>query len=103
MGERTYEALFLSKLVLMIGLGGFLFGYDTGVISGAQLYFERDWPDIEGQDIALIVSITMVGAAIGALCSGTISDCIGRKPVILLADFFFTGGSLTMAYSHTIN
>ena len=50
-----------------------------------------------------MVSITMVGAAIGALFSGTISDCIGRKPVILMADFLFTGGSLIIAYAQTIN
>jgi len=101
-GERTYELCFLIKLVFTIGIGGFLFGYDTGVIAGAQLYLERDWPDITTSDIALIVSITMVGASIGALFSGAISDCIGRKPVIIFADFLFTGGSILMAYSPSI-
>lgn len=61
-----------------------------------------DWPDITTQQIALTVSIAVVGAAVGSLFSGTISDKVGRKPVILFADFLFTGGALIMAYSPTI-
>ena len=48
------------------------------------------------------MSITMVGAAIGALFSGSISDKIGRKKVILLADLLFTAGSVIMAVAPTI-
>mmetsp|Transcript_12118 Transcript_12118/g.15476 ORF Transcript_12118/g.15476 Transcript_12118/m.15476 type:complete len:93 (-) Transcript_12118:198-476(-) len=44
----------------------------------------------------------MVGAAVGALFSGSISDNYGRKPVIILADVLFTVGSVTMALSPTI-
>ena len=50
----------------------------------------------------MIVSITMLGAAIGALFSGSLSDCVGRKPVILFADFLFAGSSLLMAFSPSI-
>ena len=79
-----------------------MFGYDTGVIAGAQLYFVDTWPDITDSQIALIVSIALIGAAIGALFSGTISDRIGRKKVIIFADVLFTIGSLIMAFSPTI-
>ena len=44
----------------------------------------------------------MVGAAFGAFFSGTISDWVGRKPVIIVADILFTGGALIMAYAPTI-
>ena len=44
----------------------------------------------------------MVGAAIGALFSGSISDRFGRKPVIMAADILFTVGSVTMGLSPTI-
>ena len=50
----------------------------------------------------MVVSIAMVGAAVGALFSGVISDRIGRKPVIMLADVFFTIGSILMAFAPSV-
>ena len=44
--ETKYNVCFMMQLVTIAALGGFLFGYDTGVIAGAQLYFKDDWPDI---------------------------------------------------------
>ena len=87
----------MIRLVLIAAIGGFLFGYDTGVIAGAQLYFVNDWPEITDAQIAGIVSIAMIGAAIGALFSGSISDRIGRKKVIIFSDVLFTVGSFLMA------
>ena len=45
----------------------------------------------------------LIGAAAGSLFSGTLSDKIGRKPVILLADLLFTIGALLMAFAPSIN
>ena len=97
-----YNVCFIAVLVSFAAIGGFLFGYDTGVIAGAQLYFVNDWPEIKDAQIATIVSIALVGAAIGALFSGIISDAIGRKRVILIADLLFAIGSVVMGYAPTI-
>ena len=48
------------------------------------------------------MSIALIGAAIGSLFSGSISDKIGRKGVILVADILFTAGAALMAFSPTI-
>ena len=44
------------------------------MIAGAQLYFKNDWPEITDGQIALIVSIALIGAGFGALFSGIVSD-----------------------------
>ena len=86
----------------MAAIGGFLFGYDTSAIAGAQLYFNDTWPDITTQQTAMIVSFALIGAAIGSLFSGYVSDKIGRKKVILFADFTFTLGAVMMAVAQQI-
>ena len=48
------------------------------------------------------MSIALIGAAIGSLFSGSISDRIGRKNVILVADVLFTAGAALMAFAPTI-
>ena len=92
----------MATLVSIATIGGFLFGYDTSIIAGAQLYFSNDWPDITSSQIALIVSIALIGAAIGALFSGYFSDKYGRRRVIMAADILFTTGSAIMAFAPTI-
>lgn len=58
---------FVLLLTLIAGLGGFLFGYDTGVISGALLFIEQDLNLTENWESEVIVSGTVAGAIIGAL------------------------------------
>lgn len=85
----------------VIALGGLLFGYDTGVISGAlpamQEHFQLT-PFTSG----VVVSALVVGAAIGALSSGRISDRFGRRPVLLLASVIFIVGTLLAALSPSV-
>lgn len=92
----------MVRLVAVAAIGGFLFGYDTGVISGAQLYFVDDFPDITDPQRSLIVSLALAGAAVGSLFSGTASDRWGRKKIILFSDVLFTIGALIMAFAPTI-
>ena len=50
-------------------LGGLLFGYDTGVISGALLFIGKDFPGLTSFDKELLTSILLIGALIGALAA----------------------------------
>ena len=87
--------LFLFLLTTIAALGGFLFGYDTGVVSGAMLRVrERFHLNSTWQEI--IVSVTLAGAAVSAALGGPLSDCLGRKPVLLMASVIFTVGAAVM-------
>lgn len=77
-------------------LGGVLFGYDTGVISGALLFIRQDFhlsPWWQGA----VVSALLVGAMIGALACGSLADRYGRRRVLIGAAIIFTLGSVAAA------
>ena len=73
--------------------GGLLFGFDTGVISGAIPYFQSRF-QIGNDWVELITTAGLLGAVIGALFCGRLADVIGRKKVILAAGFVFAVGAL---------
>merc|ERR1712012_688514 len=69
------------SLTFLSAVGGFLFGYDTGVVSGAMLLIEDD-PEIQPNTLwkELIVSATVGAAWLFALIGGPINEYFGRKP-----------------------
>ena len=91
-----------SKLVYFFGaLGGMLFGYDTGVISGAILFISDELqltPSLEG----LVVASLLLGAAIGAACAGPLSDRLGRRNLIIIAAILFTVGAIGAALAPNV-
>lgn len=79
-------------------------GYDTGVISGALVTINSDLGPAElssGQK-ELITSATTLGALIGGLVAGMLSDFVGRKPVLGISDVIFIGGAVGQAVCHTV-
>ena len=77
-------------------LGGLLFGYDTGIISGALLFIRDDFQLTDtGQQI--VVASLLLGAVVGALLGGPFSDRVGRRRAIMLAAVIFIVGSLASA------
>src|SRR3954469_18504156 len=79
-------------------LGGLLFGYDTGVISGAILFITSDFglsPFMQGA----VVAALLLGAMIGAAFAGPMSDRLGRRRLIMIAAVTFTVGALAAAAS----
>ena len=85
-------------LVVLSALGGFLFGYDTGVVSGAMILLREQF-DLSTVWQEGVVAVTVAGAAAFALIAGIINDVIGRKIVVLLASIVFASGSLCLAFS----
>jgi SP family sugar:H+ symporter-like MFS transporter len=77
-------------------LGGLLFGYDTGVISGAILFITEDFslsPFMQGA----VVAALLLGAMVGAAAAGALSDRMGRRQLIIAAAITFTVGAIAAA------
>ncbi|TBU44093.1 general substrate transporter [Dichomitus squalens] len=100
--ERT--TWFVWLLVACASISGLLFGYDTGVISGALVTIGGDLgpAELSSGQTELVTSATTLGALIGGLVAGMLSDFTGRRPVLALADIIFIGGAIGQAVCHTV-
>jgi MFS transporter, SP family, galactose:H+ symporter len=75
----------------LIALGSFMFGYDTGVISGALLFIKADF-HLSSFEQSSVVSVLLLGAMAGAVSAGTVADRIGRRATLGLLGVIFTIG-----------
>ncbi len=78
------------------GLGGLLFGYDTGVIAGALLFIKTDF-NLGSFAQGLVVAAVPIGAVFGAAYAGPAADKYGRRVMILAAAGVFIVGALISA------
>ena len=88
----------VMRISAIAAIGGFLFGYDTGVISGAVLYIKKDF-GMGSTMQELVVSAILVGAIAGALLSGYLADRISRKNTKILSGSVYVVAALGCAFS----
>lgn len=87
-------------VAVIAALGGLLFGYDTGVISGALLYIQRSF-ELNAAQESTVTAMLLVGAAIGAFVGGRVADALGRRRTILIGALGFIIGSIWCAFSNS--
>ncbi|KAG7455753.1 hypothetical protein MATL_G00244440 [Megalops atlanticus] len=87
---------FVYVLAAFSALGGFLFGYDTGVVSGAMLLLKKEM-NLSALWQELLVSSTVGAAALSALAGGSLNGMFGRRVCILLASFIFSAGGVVLS------
>uniref|UniRef100_A0A8D0DEG2 Proton myo-inositol cotransporter n=1 Tax=Sander lucioperca TaxID=283035 RepID=A0A8D0DEG2_SANLU len=87
---------FVYVLAFFSALGGFLFGYDTGVVSGAMLLLKEEM-NLSALWQELLVSSTVGAAALSALSGGFLNGWLGRRICILLASFIFSIGGIVLS------
>ncbi len=82
----------------IVALGGFLFGFDTAVISGAEIQIQQFW-HLSDFAHGITVSIALFGTVIGALSGSTPSDKFGRKNTLYFVALAFFLASLGTAFT----
>jgi len=83
---------------ITVALGGFLFGFDTAVISGAERDIQNVW-GLNAFQHGFTVSIALIGTVIGALFGGIPSDRIGRKKTLFWIAVLYLVSALGSALS----
>ncbi|MGL5647796.1 MAG: sugar porter family MFS transporter [Clostridium sp.] len=95
----TKSSSLSSNFIFIIGaLGGLLFGFDTGIISGASPLIAKSL-HLSVSELSFVTSAVLIGSCIGALSVGGLSDKYGRKVLLFIASILFIGGSALSAFS----
>jgi sugar porter (SP) family MFS transporter len=92
---------FVTVVAGISALGGLLFGYDTGVISGAILFIQKDF-GLSAIQEEIVISSVLLGAVIGAAVGGTLADRFGRRRVLILTAVIFALGAVGTALAPTV-
>ena len=79
---------YINTLAIIASLGGFLFGYDTAVISGTINFVSTQF-HLDAVSTGWYVSSALVGCISGVAMAGVLSDKYGRKKVLILSALFF--------------
>lgn len=99
MQKKNNSALLIAVIAAM---GGLLFGFDTGVISGALPFLKDDWR-LKDSDVEWVTTTVLIGAVLGAITSGKLSDILGRKKMIIINAIIFAGGAIGCAFARSVN
>ena len=89
----------LIRSAYIAALGGFLFGFDTAVISGAETSIQEFW-NLNGFWHGFTVAAALIGTVIGALTAGKPADKFGRRNTLLVVAFLYFISALGSALSH---
>ncbi|MCF7853095.1 MAG: sugar porter family MFS transporter [Simkaniaceae bacterium] len=100
--QKSKGITLYAMMIAFIGsIGGLLFGYNTGVIAGTLIIFSELFQLTLAQK-ANVVSILILGALIGAIGAGFISDRMGRKKTVMMSAVIYLIGGTLLTFSHSV-
>lgn len=99
--QATGKAGYILLISLVAAFGGFLFGYDTAVVSGAIGFLTREF-NLTAELTGWAASSLLVGCMAGAMLGGPLGDRFGRKPSLIFCALLFAASSLASALPHAL-
>src|SRR3954467_8692766 len=96
---KAGSAAYLRRISLIAALAGFIFGFDTVVISGANLPIKELWHTSPWFHGFFIMSMALWGTVVGALFGGLPTQKYGRKKVLLWVGILFSVSALGSAFA----
>lgn len=94
--QKSPIGYFVVLVACIAAVAGVLFGFDTGVISGAILFIRHDFT-LSNTLFSVIMSAVLIGAFIGSGVSGRFADYFGRKNLLIITAIIFVMGTLASA------
>lgn len=99
---KTKLNIHIIMAATIAAVAGILFGFDTGVISGAILFIKNQF-NLSDSMRELVVSSVLVGALIGSFVSGKFTDVFGRRNLLVITSIIFILGTLGCAFAPNID
>lgn len=87
-GNDRVNMAFIALIVAVATIGGFMFGYDSGVINGTQDGLEAAF-NLSALGTGFNVGAILLGCAFGAFAAGRLADAVGRRTVMQIAAVMF--------------
>lgn len=100
--STSYNRFYIIRIALVSALGGYLFGFDFAVITGALPFLQEQF-HLNAFKEGLVTGSLAVGAILGCILAGNISEKYGRRKGLLIAAIVFGVSSLTMAFAGNLD
>ncbi|MDQ0298151.1 SP family arabinose:H+ symporter-like MFS transporter [Salibacterium salarium] len=99
--KSNHSVWYVIIIASAAGMAGFLYGFDTAVISGA-IGFLQELYDLSPAMEGFVISSVMIGGVVGVALSGFLSDRYGRRKILMVAAIFFAISALASALATNV-
>src|SRR5882757_6311994 len=98
MQKTSFNKTYILGISFISALGGYLFGFDFAVISGAMPFLQKQF-GLDSYWQGFTTGSLAIGAIIGCMIAGKVSDSYGRKKGLLMAAAVFAISAIAMAFA----